>query len=383
MHRSAWMGLCALGLLAACDNTPAPVPLVLTRSTVGGPCTVNGDCVAGLSCETSDPGGQCTKACSAASDCPSGGVCNDEGACYKGCSSDADCRTGEGYACVDGTTISGAATKICDVPPAAPTGAAVGAACIANSDCMSGLSCETSDPGGQCTKSCSAASDCPSGAVCNDEGACYKGCSSDADCRTAEGYACVDAKTIGGAATKVCDVAPAGAAVGAACTANSNCMSGLSCETSDPGGQCTKSCSAATDCPIGAVCNDEGACYKGCSSDSDCRTAEGYACVDAKTIAGAATKVCDVAPTGAAVGAACTANSDCMSGLSCETSDPGGQCTKSCSTASDCPQGAVCNNEGACYKGCSSKADCRTAEGYACVDGKTISGAATKICDVP
>jgi hypothetical protein len=82
------------------------------------------------------------------------------------------------------------------------------------------------------------------------------------------------------------------------------------------------------------------------------------------------------------IGDACTATSDCESGLYCSTDDPGGQCLKTCATAGDCPSGRVCTDEMKCYKSCTMASDC-TRSGYACVDAMTVTSMATKTCDVP
>src|SRR5689334_13687399 len=54
--------------------------------------------------------------------------------------------------------------------------------------------------------------------------------------------------------------------IGASCSADSDCSSGLRCITDDPGGQCTKTCATDGDCGVGAVCNDESKCYKACAT---------------------------------------------------------------------------------------------------------------------
>src|SRR4051812_39084353 len=64
------------------------------------------------------------------------------------------------------------------------------------------------------------------------------------------------------------------------------------------------------------------------------------------------------------IGGACSACTDCESGLVCDKGDPGGMCQKKCTTTADCGAGAVCNGEKKCYHACQTKADCR--EGYAC-----------------
>ena len=82
---------------------------------VGGPCARDADCQVGLTCETDDPGGQCTKNCGSGAECGAGNACvlpdptSTQKQCYLACSSAADC-TRAGYGCV-GT----APATFCDV----------------------------------------------------------------------------------------------------------------------------------------------------------------------------------------------------------------------------------------------------------------------------
>ena len=71
----------------------------------------------------------------------------------------------------------------------------VGDGCASNSDCGSGLYCESGFTGGYCTADCaSSSSDCPSGSTCFDIGVddpyqiCFLDCAADGDCR--DGYVC-------------------------------------------------------------------------------------------------------------------------------------------------------------------------------------------------
>jgi hypothetical protein len=68
------------------------------KSSIGGGCASNDDCVAGLFCEKGDPGGQCLKKCASSADCGAGAVCSDEKKCYAACKTAADC-TRKGYTC--------------------------------------------------------------------------------------------------------------------------------------------------------------------------------------------------------------------------------------------------------------------------------------------
>ena len=69
--------------------------------------------------------------------------------------------------------------------------------------------------------------------------------------------------------------------IGSSCT--TGCDAGLTCETTAPGGYCSRTCTAEADCaPAGHCYNLQGAsgpvqaCLRGCGDDLDCR--EGYTC---------------------------------------------------------------------------------------------------------
>jgi hypothetical protein len=69
------------------------------------------------------------------------------------------------------------------------SGHAVGGSCGAGGDCADGLRCDTTIPGGYCTKDCTTAGstdECPEGAVCDEvTGAqvyCVQICQTSADC---------------------------------------------------------------------------------------------------------------------------------------------------------------------------------------------------------
>ncbi len=81
--------------------------------------------------------------------------------------------------------------------------------------------------------------------------------------------------------------------VGGPCTADSSCLTGLTCSTGDPGGQCTRMCAADSDCGAGGSCSaDEHKCYHACGGASDC-TRAGYGCVGGVT----GHMFCDSLPT--------------------------------------------------------------------------------------
>ena len=86
--------------------------------------------------------------------------------------------------------------------------------------------------------------------------------------------------------------------VGGTCTAADGCDDGLMCNTTVPGGYCTKSCTTAgstSECPDDSVCDaitgTAIACVKICSTKEDCRTDQ-----DCNGITGSNTKACKPKP---------------------------------------------------------------------------------------
>ena len=70
--------------------------------------------------------------------------------------------------------------------------------------------------------------------------------------------------------------------LGASCTLNGQCHTGLICIADDPGGQCTKFCQSDADCGSRNLCDPEGKCYQACHHDQDCPRAAidpRYGCV--------------------------------------------------------------------------------------------------------
>ncbi len=86
--------------------------------------------------------------------------------------------------------------------------------------------------------------------------------------------------------------------VGATCTATEGCDEALTCDTSVPGGYCTKSCTtlgSTGQCPEEAVCDSvAGAamnCVKICKTSSDCRSDQ-----DCNGVSGSNLKACKPKP---------------------------------------------------------------------------------------
>ncbi len=183
-----------------------------------------------------------------------------------------------------------------------------GQPCQADGDCLGGKCMAEAGygmPGGLCTRTCSGSGDCASGFDCftwnaTNEQVCIPLCpsGSSSDCRS--GYLCAGTSDFFCAPdcttdsqcpdtgtcnpwSGLCEALGTGATDGAACSAGTDCESGI-CITQAPDGYCTSICSlAAQDCPGDGVCvnyangaGDMGYCFDGCSQDTDCRS--GYHC---------------------------------------------------------------------------------------------------------
>lgn len=152
------------------------------------------------------------------------------------------------------------------------------------------------------------------------------------------------------------DAGTPGVSIGDPCTQQPGACGGRGSfcidETSNfPGGYCSATCTNAM-CPVGAEClsiPDSGDfCFDACTDASQCRA--GYGCL---AIGGLPDRICwpvppgSMNPMGAPIGAACTSDQDCTSGLSCldePSGFPGGYCTAPyCDpTTNPCPTGSEC-----------------------------------------
>lgn len=214
------------------DETPALV--------VGAPCTGDGACADGGVCETSFPGGYCTRECGTRP-CPTGARCVGStsqwcvASCVQPGGGQSNCRPG--YVCYDDYAGGGSCWPRCTGPADCTSGTTcdsgsgycrpaasslvIGSTCSAHADCVDGGVCITDFPGGYCTRECSSR-ECPESGVCVDfdeglvvclarcpaprtgrstcrasyicedmgsgVGACWVRCASDDEC--AEGYSC-------------------------------------------------------------------------------------------------------------------------------------------------------------------------------------------------
>ncbi len=266
------------GVLIGCGDPPPPVGDDAGPVIVGTSCSGSMPCSAGLTCLADFPGGYCTSLCESAS-CPSGSVCDRAifpPLCTDACSTRSECR--DGYQCWRGGCV-----------PACSDGASCGAA---------GATCE----GGQCI-----------GAECTDPSMCPPGW----DC-------------VSGMCAEVPDGGPMLLGLGATCTMDAECGSGI-CLPPERGGICTRTCEDALQCSsevtFSAAC---GPATRGGVVGTYCVPYNG---------------------SGALNGDPCVAHTDCQS-RTCVA----GTCTEACNEPRDCTLGLLCGStpfEAGSFMGCS------------------------------
>lgn len=254
--------------------------------------------------------------------CPSGMTCDlAAGRCITGAIIEPDSGDEDVVPPTDGGLDADGATDL----------APLGASCVVDSDCKSGL-CGTStimttaiisgSSKPMCTATCCTSADCPSSFVCFSGG-------------TGGSY-CVPA-------TKAGRVPPAtgGKLPGAACGGSSECRSGL-CEAS----KCVDTCCLGTDCVSGTVCR---------VLEIKTPAPSHYVWACAAPNSGGK----DVSPGDAGV---CSAQSDCKND-NCVGIPPTRVCTPSCCTAASCTQQGFA--------------------GYTCAYGSTTGNDQLKMCFRP
>jgi hypothetical protein len=248
-------------------------------SPVGGNCVVDGDCSPGLLCGTS------TVLTTAIVPTTSKPVCT------KPCCTSADCTPG--FICFAGATGGNycvSAAKAQRTPPATG-GKTPGQTCGGPTECRSGL-CTS----GRCVDSCCAANECATGSTCR--------------------VAALAAHTVWACA------APNGGAakdLNASCNAtteckNDNCVFGVF-----PNKRCTPPCCRASDCTSQGFTNN--VCAYGANGNDYIKW-----CFEPNT-------------GGKALGAACNANTDCLSRY-CDGELA--KCANVCCTTEDCASGESC-----------------------------------------
>jgi hypothetical protein len=183
-------------------------------------------------------------------------------------------------------------------------------------DCAAGMTCQCTDVGQICTRTCSTDANCPGGASCLN-GACVPNF-----------YPGTAQKGVPTRVGRSCDTSGKYKPVGSACAADADCGPGERCSTAVPGGYCTLDCSNAV-CPSGSAClNDvekanDALCMHPCTFDTTtCGSPDCGAGQQCQPLANGTNGVC---------WAPCKADLDC---------DPSGQYHQKCDVAS-----------GSCYDG--------------------------------
>ena len=242
-----------------------------SKTTAGGSCAADGDCVVGLICT----GAAGSLICSQAGTGAAGSVCgiNDHctsplvcgaGACGVtlggSCAADGDC--------VVGLICTGAAGR--QVCSQAGTGAA-GSVCGINDHCTSPLVCGAGACGVTLGGSCAADGDCVVDLICT-------GAAGSLVCSQAGTGAAGSVCGINDHCTSplVCGAGACGVAAGDSCTADGNCAGSLVCI----GARSSQVCGTAGDGSAGSVCGINDHCDYACLAGACTAGAAGNQCVD-------------------------------------------------------------------------------------------------------
>jgi len=285
----------------------------LAEGRAGADCSTDADCPGGSCAQAAANGvGYCTRACEAASECGSTGMCSGGHGtsgkqCLARCEEHADCR--DGFVCtgkLDGARLT--VPGVCSPKRRADQLAdkVAGRSCESDDECSGGTCARTnllgtSYPGNYCTARCYDDAHCGKGGVCvwshhsSEPGYCLQRCAADTDC-TREDYGCWElgdgVRTLQ-ACYPLLRALPNGRA-GQACSTDAECGSphaycakelpydGLVTNELQPapGGYCTQRCALDRECGAGAQCinygSSGGLCFASCSSAAGCR--DGYVC---------------------------------------------------------------------------------------------------------
>lgn len=376
------------GTTLACTPTLADGSPIPNDPLHGGTCTTatgKAVCTTGV-CDTDNDCGLASGhgPCTTTAQCRAG-VCATSGAnagkCEP-CAADTDCPSGlvcntTTNQCVTCTAASPAACKtttpVCNVATNGCVACNGDNGSAASHDCPSAAApyCATSGACGKCTSNADCSSGTHAGALCNTaSGVCGTACTVDADC---PGEWCDNptASPGGGACSvKIAngEPVPPSAPIGGVCTTAVGtrvCASGV-CDTSDDlcGEPNSRPCATATVCRSAE-----------CNADGKCGDPNGTACTTAITCR---TAVCETdGKCGQPNGQPCTASAICRS-LDCVAADGvcGALSGAPCSAGADCRSG-TCAADGRC--GSPNGQPCTA--GFSCRSGACVSGVCSGICD--
>lgn len=280
-----------------------------------------------------------------------------------------------------------------------PAKKSVGAVCIDDADCVSGVLTCYSWPGGYCSATTCKAGGvvCPGASTCWNSGTvdlCVATCDDNPDCRTTEGYGCKRlSQDFGGLDARFC--LPGGkSGLGMGCKAALDCTGSATCLTDMAGGYCARlGCGATDPCDAGSACvmrNGKPTCLKTCETNTDCEiTKPPRKCVAKTDMTKKAVNVCLDSAKAAPVGAACAVDLDCETKLcviyakgTCQGNGLPCLGDGQCGSAAPCVLDAAAE-KGSCGSPCSADKGCPV--NSVCVPGagSTQAGSCQPICKGP
>lgn len=308
---------------------------------------------------------------------------------------------GQGYACTTATDCTGG--RVCEAPSASPTARICTQDCTAaGQSCPPGFTCQASNAGFACLpqvgvadqcKFCTAGSDCSTG-ICLTDGQgvnwCSQSCTPGFEGQCGVNNTCVDNGNGGGfcVPTGSCNNQCTSLNVSSACAPGYTCTNGTCTPTGNTGDRCEASgfCRQCSVCVpddananiafCRACCNNGSPLCTGCTATT-CSPVNGEQ-TECFAITNRAERIC-FPVSGATLCQACNAGTPCLSGNTCV----GGLCRASCNPASPgacgacqplsggagvcvCSAGEIADVGQACSAG-TPFAVCRT--GLSCVGG--------------
>jgi hypothetical protein len=374
-------GRCVAGNTTCSGDNECTPPATICESQQCIPsCTQIGglQCTGGNVCNPASGRCEATSGCASDSQCGApAGVCENN-QCIPGCGQIGGLQCGAGSVCDNNTgrcvTVQGpcstdqqcgAPAGVCETGQCIPgCGQTGGLQCIGNTVCNVGSG--RCDPG---QAVCTSDAQCgPPNLICDlNTGACVNGC----------GLTGCAANEMCNAGTGRCGPVQVGGPLNSACTANTDCGSGVCFDFGDPsvGSRCVSSCGNSLDCPASFTCYDfvgakmcissqlfsnasfatsnGGACTQGgdchsnycaettntcvdtCSENTDCA---GGACMWGELVPDLYLNACDGPAGNGTNGSACNADDQCRSGV-CYGA---GTCGDLCGSTADCPNGNTC-----------------------------------------
>jgi len=339
-----------------------------------------------------------TGGCQAATDCPTGLVCDGATNSCVSCPSDAACRSGYGpqHVCVSGVCITGDCQTYNDCSN--------GKICVGNSctNCAGDGDCQAtygSDhicvSGGCVAGNCRSAADCTTpGQICSATFQCTS-CTTDGQCVSNYGanHLCQSGSCVPGNCRTtsdckggfICDTA---SLTCVPCTDDASCMANYTGQQLCLSGSCTPgNCRTAANCAAGQVCDVTSHMCGTCPTDAACVSAygAGHLCVGGQCVAGECRTSNDCAGTEAGeicnattyTCHTCASDPDCVSAYGTNHLCIGGTCVSgTCHSTSQCGGGEICDSATHNCGPCGSDSACLTAYGpqHLCINNVCVAG---------